>query len=89
MKVYVLIQEDRHYETDVDVFADKDEAIQTASARIERDVNRWCKSTPKTIEEIVAQGIARAETLGGDYVWHINAYDDGPTFTLREKDVIK
>lgn len=53
MKVYCLIQKDRHYDTAVTVFADKAESIQTAAARIERDVNRWRKDDGKPLLSVL------------------------------------
>lgn len=53
MKVYCLIQEDRHYNAEVTVFADKDEAIGTAAARIERDVNRFREVDKKPLLDVI------------------------------------
>ncbi len=66
MKVYVLIQEDRHYDTVVTVFKDRAESTQTAAARIQRDVNRWraayCKSQ-LAVEQIVELGVMLSDDM--------------------------
>lgn len=66
MKVYVLIQEDRHYDTAVTVFADKQEAISTAAARIHRDVMRYRDDIcdPISIEELAVAGAGAQDEYG-------------------------
>ncbi len=63
MKVYVLIQEDRHYDTAVTVFADKEEAIHTASARIQPDVNRFRTKMKLSVMEIAELGAMTAQQI--------------------------
>lgn len=68
MKVYVLIQEDRRYDTAVTVFVDKAESIQTAASRIERDVNR-CRKDDNVRElsvlEIAEYGVMTCKEVRG------------------------
>ena len=84
MKVYCLIQEDGHYETDVEVFADKEEAIFTAASRMSRSVPNM------TLTEIQEQGLMLNDAhqrLG--IVWQFCPFDDGPTFTVAERTLQK
>ena len=103
MKVYVLI-DSGDGDVEVDVFADKDEAVQTAGIRAEEQFNRWRE------DKLSAHEISRMGSLVSDdtdivdypenfglndsmvacgWVWYCRTYDDGDNYRIVERELIK
>lgn len=96
---YIVIQEDRHYDTDASVYADRDEAIRTAATRIMPDVNRDRERRGKPavgVDEIIEVGTDRRgeHSWGGvtdnmnedGWCFNLCAYDDGPSVRVIERE---
>ncbi len=72
MKVYVLVIEDRHSDTDVRVFADKDKAIESAR----KLAQEYCRFVEDYQEKQIA-----------DWVFHVEYSCEGDSVTVHEREV--
>lgn len=92
MKIYLLVEEDRHFDVEVTPYADADEAIQTAAMRADPFVNQDKAGGEKlSLESIIELGKASLnEAMRQDYwIWNLTTYDDGPKFRVVERTLIK
>lgn len=72
MKVYVLIIDDRHADTDTEVFADKDKAIERARAL----AKEYCRHEEDYEEKQIA-----------DWIFHVEYSCESDSVTVHEREV--
>ena len=98
MKVYIMSHRERSFPLGekfyTDVYADKDEAIMTASIRLANALNHALpdRENEATDEEIQAAGLETLTSARREdrQVWHLAPdYPGAPMVTIRERDIIK
>ncbi len=85
MKVYILILQDRHFDTETIPFATLDAAIAEGVRQLDECARHWDERRPDDPAAAGKQMNASMQSAG--WRWYLRTYDDGPSARVVEREL--